>query len=449
MSETNLVPVVVNNQPPVLADGQFSGVVDTLMDNAFSGFGAGLRILKPGKMSFKLIENRQEVDIPNGQVFGVLLGVAPCNYASWYARQYAPGQEPSRPDLVWMMPTADTFPDALPPEYHQKVSVNGQERWGFRIARRTVWALMTNQNGQFYLDLERPVVLDITSTSLYGNSDPRSNSYRWGGIKGFCDRHSQPGVFRCNPAMFVTQIILDPQSPVSGVMLFRPNLDQNGNPAYLDSQTYTSVIQTASTERITEMLRVNEILTYTPNGVGATQPVPAAVNIGNSAQVMQPMAQPVQQPVAQPVQQPVVQPVQQPVAQPVQQPVVQPVQQPVAQPAPQPVQQPVAQPAPQPVQQPMAQPAPQPVQQPMAQPAPQPVQQPMAQPAPQPVQQPMAQPAPSGMNDMLSRAAAVLDGAPAAQPAPAPAAQPAPIQANVSKEASDALTGILADVAGY
>jgi len=439
MSETNLVPVVVNNQPPVLADGQFSGVVDTLMDNAFSGFGAGLRILKPGKMSFKLIENRQEVDIPNGQVFGVLLGVAPCNYASWYARQYAPGQEPSRPDLVWMMPTADTFPDALPPEYHQKVSVNGQERWGFRIARRTVWALMTNQNGQFYLDLERPVVLDITSTSLYGNSDPRSNSYRWGGIKGFCDRHSQPGVFRCNPAMFVTQIILDPQSPVSGVMLFRPNLDQNGNPSYLDSQTYTSVIQTASTERITEMLRVNEILTYTPNGVGAIQPVPAAVNIGNSAQVMQPMSQPVQQP------------------------------------APQPVQQPVAQP----VQQPMAQPAPQPVQQPMAQPAPQPVQQPMAQ----PVQQPMAQPAPSGMNDMLSRAAAVLDGAPApatqpapapapaaqpapapapaaqpapapapaAQPAPAPApaAQPAPIQANVSKEASDALTGILADVAGY
>ena len=391
MSETNLVPVVVNNQPPVLADGQFSGVVDTLMDNAFSGFGAGLRILKPGKMSFKLIENRQEVDIPNGQVFGVLLGVAPCNYASWYARQYAPGQEPSRPDLMWMMPTADTFPNALPPEYHQKVSVNGQERWGFRIARRTVWALMTNQNGQFYLDLERPVVLDITSTSLYGNSDPRSNSYRWGGIKGFCDRHSQPGVFRCNPAMFVTQIILDPQSPVSGVMLFRPNLDQNGNPSYLDSQTYTAVIQTASTERITEMLRVNEILTYTPNGVGAVQPVPAAVNIGNSAQVMQPMAQPMQPPMAQPMQQP------------------------------------------------------------MAQPAPQPVQ----QPAPQPMQQPIAQPAPSGMNDMLSRAAAVLDGAPApaAQPAPAPApapaAQPAPIQANVSKEASDALTGILADVAGY
>ena len=423
MSENTFVPVVVNNQPPMLADEQFSGFVDALMDNAFSGFGAGLRILKPGKMSFKLIENRQEVDIPNGQVFGVLLGVAPCNYASWYARQYAPGQEPSRPDLVWMMPTADTFPDALPPEYHQKVSVNGQERWGFRIARRTVWALMTNQNGQFYLDLERPVVLDITSTSLYGNSDPRSNSYRWGGIKGFCDRHSQPGVFRCNPAMFVTQIILDPQSPVSGVMLFRPNLDQNGNPAYLDSQTYTSVIQTASTERITEMLRVNEILTYTPNGVGAVQPVPAAVNIGNSAQVMQPMAQPMQQPM------------------------------------------------PQPMQQPMAQPAPQP--------APQPVQQPMAQ----PVQQPMAQPAPSGMNDMLSRAAAVLDGAPASAqapaaqpapvpaaqpapapaaqpapapaaqpapaPAPAPAAQPAPIQANVSKEASDALTGILADVAGY
>ena len=355
MSENNLVPVVVNNQPPTLADEQFSGIVDTLMDNAFSGFGAGLRILKPGKMSFKLIENRQEIDIPNGQVFGVLLGVAPCNYASWYARQYAPGQEPSRPDLVWMMPTADTFPDALPAEYHQKVSVNGQERWGFRIARRTVWALMTNSNGQFYLDLERPVVLDITSTSLYGNSDPRSNSYRWGGIKGFCDRHSQPGVFRCNPAMFVTQIILDPQSPVSGVMLFRPNLDPNGNPSYLDSQTYTAVIQTASTERIAEMLRVNEILTYSPNGAGVIQPVPAAVNIANGVQ---------------------------------------------------------------------------------------PMPQPMAQPAPQPVP-PVQQPAPAGMNDMLSRAAAVLDGAPAPAPAPAPA------QTNVSKEASDALSGILADVAGY
>ena len=431
MSENTFVPVVVNNQPPVLADGQFSGVVDILMDNAFSGFGAGLRILKPGKMSFKLIENRQEVDIPNGQVFGVLLGVAPCNYASWYARQYAPGQEPSRPDLVWMMPTADTFPDALPPEYHQKVSVNGQERWGFRIARRTVWALMTNQNGQFYLDLERPVVLDITSTSLYGNSDPRSNSYRWGGIKGFCDRHSQPGVFRCNPAMFVTQIILDPQSPVSGVMLFRPNLDQNGNPAYLDSQTYTSVIQTASTERITEMLRVNEILTYTPNGVGAVQPVPAAVNIGNSAQVMQPMAQPMQQPMPQPMQQPMAQPAPQPAPQPVQQPMAQPVQQPMAQPAPSGMNDMLSRAAavldgaPASAQAPAAQPAPVPA----AQPAPAPAAQPAPAPAAQPAPAPAAQPAPA--------------------PAPAPAAQPAPIQANVSKEASDALTGILADVAGY
>ena len=44
MSETNLVPVVVNNQPPTLADEQFSGIVDTLMDNAFSGFGAGLAV---------------------------------------------------------------------------------------------------------------------------------------------------------------------------------------------------------------------------------------------------------------------------------------------------------------------------------------------------------------------------------------------------------------------
>ena len=431
MSETNLVPVVVNNQPPVLADGQFSGVVDTLMDNAFSGFGAGLRILKPGKMSFKLIENRQEVDIPNGQVFGVLLGVAPCNYASWYARQYAPGQEPSRPDLVWMMPTADTFPDALPPEYHQKVSVNGQERWGFRIARRTVWALMTNQNGQFYLDLERPVVLDITSTSLYGNSDPRSNSYRWGGIKGFCDRHSQPGVFRCNPAMFVTQIILDPQSPVSGVMLFRPNLDQNGNPSYLDSQTYTAVIQTASTERITEMLRVNEILTYTPNGVGAVQPVPAAVNIGNSAQVMQPMAQPMQPPMAQPMQQPMAQPAPQPVQQPVQQPAPQPMQQPIAQPAPSGMNDMLSRAAA------VLDGAPAPAAQPAPAPAAQPAPAPVAQPAPAPAPAPAAQPAPAP--------------APAAQPAPAPdpAAQPAPIQANVSKEASDALTGILADVAGY
>ena len=305
MSEYPMVAVASSFQPPVVPQN-LEATANSLMESAFDGFGNSLRILKPGKMDFVVVEGGQEVRIPNGGVVGVLLGVAPHNYCTWYERQYNPGQEPMRPDLCWVQHEPDYYPDALPEMYRRKVNIQGQERWGYRIARRTVWALMTVQGDQMYLDLNRPVVLDITSMSLFGKSDTQSHSYRWAGLRGFCDRFSQPGVFQCNPAMFPIQIVIDPQSSVSGVVLFRPQM-ANGSPCYLDSSTYTAVIEAASSSSVAEMLKVREILTYTPTGAAPVaapmaSPAPAApmASPAPAAPVAAPMAAPVVAPVAAP-----------------------------------------------------------------------------------------------------------------------------------------------------
>ena len=274
-----------------------------MFNNAFAGFSTGARFLRARKLDFQITSGGETTIVPNGRLVAVLLGVAPYNHCTWYERDYAPGQEPAAPDLCWIQKTANDFPDALPAQYRHKVNINGQERWKFRIARRTVWALV-NDDGQggVTLDVDNPVIFDITSASMYGKSDPRTNSYKWAGLRGFCAQFSTP-VVTINPSMFYMQIALDPDA-TQGVVVFRPATNNQGVPQYLSQETWQAVVNAAQSAQVTDMLRVTETLEWPK---GAAKPAaqatvqPASYPPSQEAAPVQP-ATPAPQPAAQPAQ---------------------------------------------------------------------------------------------------------------------------------------------------
>lgn len=237
----------------------------TMFNNAFAGFSTGARFLRARKLDFQITSGGETTVVPNGKVVGVLLGVAPFNHCTWYERDYAPGQEPSAPDLCWVQKTANDFPDALPEMYRRKVNINGQERWKFRIARRTVWALASDDGqGGATLDVDNPVIFDITSASMYGKSDPRTHSYKWAGLRGFCSQFSTT-VVTINPSMFFIQIALDPDA-TQGVVMFRPAMTSQGTPQYLAQETWQAVVNAAQSAQVTDMLHVTETLEWPKGG---------------------------------------------------------------------------------------------------------------------------------------------------------------------------------------
>ena len=236
-----------------------------MFQNAFAGFSTGARFLRARKLDFQITSGGETTIIPNGKLVAVLLGVAPFNHCTWYERDYAPGQEPAAPDLCWVQKTANDFPAALPEMYRHKVNINGQERWKFRIARRTVWALVVEDGqGGVLLDIDNPVIFDITSASMYGKSDPRTHSYKWAGLRGFCAQFSTP-VVTINPSMFYMQIALDPDA-TQGVVVFRPAVTQQGTPQYLSQESWQAVVNAAQSTQVTDMLRVTETLEWPKGG---------------------------------------------------------------------------------------------------------------------------------------------------------------------------------------
>lgn len=255
------MPVVMGNgQPPVLPQdmmAQYQAMVAGMNE----GVGASYNFIRPGKLDFTFVENGVKRQVPNGQVAGVLLAVSPVETCTWYEKAYNPGQEPEMPDLVWNWPDHSKFPDALPQQYRQKIMQNGKERWAFRVARRSVWALAGVVDGQLTLNLDSPYIMDITSMSLYGKSDPNINSYKYNGLMSMCQRLSQPPHFICSPAMFLTGIKLDAASPVSGVVTFSPQI-VNNQLAYLDSDTFQRVLQLMLSQQVKDMLKVQEKLEW-------------------------------------------------------------------------------------------------------------------------------------------------------------------------------------------
>lgn len=273
----NLIPVTFSNngQLPVLP-ADVMQQMKQFMDDDFSDLGGGtMRFIRPRKSDFLLVDGGNQEVVYGHELFGVLICVAPTNHCVWYDREYAPGQEPSAPDLIWNQTAPDQFPDALPEMYRHKILRNGQERWGFQIRRRTVWALCRKDpNGQMMLDISRPFILDLTSMSLFGKSNPQQNAYKFAGLKDLCTQYSGNG-FICTPSMFMTQIFLDPNVSVAGVVVFRPARDAQGNLSFLDAQTIQSVYAARTSQEVQDMRVVREKLDYKPEGSNGTLAAPA------------------------------------------------------------------------------------------------------------------------------------------------------------------------------
>lgn len=262
-----------------------------VFDDAFNGFGgANFRRIKVRKLDFALCENGAQEVVPANGLYAVLVGAAPVNHCVWYSRVYAPGQEPEAPDLTWIQHTPDTFPDALPAEFRRKQNINGQERWAFQICRRTVWCVARIVNGQLFLDTEKPYIFDLTSSSLFGKSVPEQNMYKWGGLRDVCRQYST-ATFTCTPSMFLTQIVLDVNSPVQGVVMFKPMRDNNGNMLFLDESNLYQVQECAMRQSTQDLAVVREKLTY---GDAPAQAQPTVS--------VTPAQSPVQTPVQAPVQ---------------------------------------------------------------------------------------------------------------------------------------------------
>ena len=295
----NLIPVTfTNGQLPVLP-ADIMQQMKQFMDDDFSDLGGGtMRFIRPRKSDFLLVDGGNQEVVYGHELFGVLICVAPTNHCVWYDREYAPGQEPSAPDLIWNQTAPDQFPDALPEMYRHKILRNGQERWGFQIRRRSVWALCRKDpNGQMMLDMSRPFILDLTSMSLFGKSNPQQNAYKFAGLKDLCTQYSGNG-FICTPSMFMTQIFLDPNVSVAGVVVFRPARDAQGNLSFLDAQTIQSVYAARTSQEVQDMRIVREKLDYTPDGSNSAFSAPA--QLAAAPQPVAPVA-----PVAQPMPAPV------------------------------------------------------------------------------------------------------------------------------------------------
>lgn len=274
--------------PPVLPEAllaAYNGYAEMMV----SGFQGAFNRIKVGKMDFALVEGGVARRVNNGDVVGVCLGMSGVDMCTWYEKTYEPTQEPEVPDLVWLWPDHNVFPEALPKQWQQKRNRQNQDRWDFRIARRSVWALLQPDpvTGQFFLTTDTPYIFDITSASLYGKSDVQQNYYKWAGLIQVCNRFSQPPNFICSPAMFLTRIRIDPTSTVSGVVYFEPLLTKSGALSYLDSATFAKVVETMQSQTVRDMLQVREILQWPKNSMSSQQGSPSVQPSAPSGPVVQ------------------------------------------------------------------------------------------------------------------------------------------------------------------
>lgn len=270
LTQQNNLPALQFSSGPVNLPAEVMANMAVMYDESFAGLGGmGFRRIRVGKVGFILQDGQNKETVPFDQLFGVFVGSSPANHAVWYAKDFVPGQEPEEPDLVWMMPTPDSYPDALPHQFRKKINKNGREVWAFQILRRVAFVLMRNVGGQFFLDIEKPYIMDLSSMSLFGKGMPEQNMYKWSGLRDMCAQNSTAQM-QIMPSMFITKIVVDVNAP-SGVVMFMPMRDkQSGQLQYLDSSLVVAVHDCAQRTSTRDMLKVREKLTL----AGApTQPV--------------------------------------------------------------------------------------------------------------------------------------------------------------------------------
>lgn len=248
------------------------------MENDFSGFsGSAFRCIKPRKMDFALYDNGTTTVVPANELYGVLVCAAPHPHCVWYSRTYAPGQEPDAPDLVWVQKTPNYFPDALPEQYRHKIIKDGRETWAFKICRRTIWVLFRKTPQGASVDIKTPYVLDLTSMSMFGKGIPEQNTYKFGGLRNFCQTYTSND-FVLAPNMFPIQITLDANVSVSGVLNFRPMLTQQGHPCILNIDAIKELRALRESDNVKSLLEIREKLEYASDSLPSSATVVAANN---------------------------------------------------------------------------------------------------------------------------------------------------------------------------
>lgn len=260
-------------------NAQFPTLPDDLMalfkadaEQDWAGLGStAVRRLKMSMTGFTIGAGSDAQNIPFDQLVGVCIATAPYNHCTWYQRSYQPGQEPEAPDLVWVQRVEGQFPDALPEKFHKKVMKDGSERWDFKIQRRSVWAFMQPTATGYTLDLDNPVVFDISSMNLFGKSYPEQNMYKWTGIVSLCKRMSTGGRI-ITPAMFPIRIFPDGKLRQTSVIVFQPMM-QNGFPQFLDANTIMAVREKRMSPEVQDMLNITEKLTFEGAATPAPQPI--------------------------------------------------------------------------------------------------------------------------------------------------------------------------------
>ncbi len=274
MSQQNNLPTLqFAAGPPTNLPAEVMTNMAAIYDESFSGLGGlGIRRIRVGKAGFILQDGQNKEHVPFDQLFGVFVGSNTTNHAVWWIKDYMPGQEPEEPDLCWLMPTPDTYPDAMPQQFRKKINKNGRDVWAYQILRRVAFVLMRNVNGQSYLDMDKPYIMDISSMSLFGKGMPEQNMYKWAGIRDLCSQNSS-STMQVYPSMFITKIVVDVNAP-SGVVMFMPMRDQQtGQLKFLDNNLIIQIHDVAQRSTTRDMLKIREKLTLEGAKETTLQPV--------------------------------------------------------------------------------------------------------------------------------------------------------------------------------
>lgn len=241
---------------PELNDTQLKQA-SAVFGSVFNGITSGMARLKVRKMDFLLSYGQDSEAIAANNMFAVLVGAADCNHAVWYHSKYTGiDDKGTAPDLVWKMPTENTFPDALPRQFREKVNRDGRTVWAFQVRRRTVWVRVVPEKHGVRFDWERPFIFDLTGQSLYGKSMPDDNLYKWTALCSMC---MAKGI---TPGHFVTSIMHDMTIQNPGPVFFSPWRDNNKALLYLDAASMKKLLEVATSDHVKNMCDVKEKLTY-------------------------------------------------------------------------------------------------------------------------------------------------------------------------------------------
>lgn len=168
---TTLPTIVMPNLPAHIME-QYAAV----QKDAFGGMQQALagnfrRISFTNFRQFIINDQGTKIPYPHSTLDFVFLRTAPQRHRVFYYEKYNPNNENKEPDFIWI--EGDALPIGLPPHALEKGpdgNNNASSVW------RTVVALVHwNEHGQYFVDTEKPYIMDIKGMSIYDKNDDAVN----------------------------------------------------------------------------------------------------------------------------------------------------------------------------------------------------------------------------------------------------------------------------------